>query len=251
MGLTVGDIEKVLDVKLAAFKEEILKDLERKLDQRVQENIRSEVTVLENALQVMNERLKAVDDRNSKLELSLDRNEQSSRNLNVRIFGVQQVEEKEDLQKVLMDIFAKVKCNIKASDIKNCYRIAAKNRSESDNKRLTRSQSGGGTISAGNNDNCNDKPPAILVRFYTDVARKSVFVKRKQLAGMGIRIREDLTKFRLSLLARAVEKLGSKCAWCLYGNIYVKLGDVVHRIADFGTLDGLPVSTKNTIRKQR
>lgn len=247
MGLTAGDIEKILDTKLTAFKEDMLKDLRRSIERCVQDSIRSEVASFENTIGVMNERLKSLEEKNHYLEASLDRIEQSSRNLNIRIFGIQQKGEKEDLQGILLDIFSQAKCGIKAGDIKVCYRVIAKNRSDLDNKRLTRSHSGG---AATGNDKAN-KPPAILVRFCSDAARKSVFAKRKQLASMAVHIREDLTRFRLSLLTKAIERVGAKSAWCLYGNVYVKAGDCVHRIADFDALENVLANRVKTMRKQR
>lgn len=206
MGLSAGDIEKILDVKLSAFKEEIIKELERNIDKRIKEGVRSEILVLETSVQKVNEKLKALETENSLLKASFDRHEQSSRNLNLRIFGVQQKESEEDLQKILLDIFGKANCNVRAGDIKNCYRITAKNKE--DNKRLTRSQSGGSTAAI--SDSRDNKPPAILVRFNMDGARNNVFKKRKQLDALGIRIREDLTKHRLSLLAKAVENSAAR-----------------------------------------
>lgn len=243
MGLTTADIEKIRETIVSVFKQEILKDLERSIEIRVHECVTQEVTEINSTIQRLVKNMDELKERNNSLEAMLDRHEQSSRGLNIRIFGVQQTEN-EDLQKVILDMFNKVKCVIKPGEIKKCHRIAAKN-GEGERQRVTRSNSGG----ANSNNTIENRPPAVLVRFDTDKPRTIVLKKRKQLLEtMGVRIREDLTKYRLSLLAKAVEKFTSKNAWCLHGNVYVKLGETVHRVADFDTLEKL--STK-TIRKQR
>lgn len=243
MGLSSGDIEKIREMIISVFKGEILKDIERSIDKRVQERIDKEVTQLRDQIDSLSNNVAELESKNALLEASLDRQEQSSRDLNVRIFGVAQ-KEGEELKKLVLEIFNKVECNVTAGDIKKCYRITAKGVADTDKKRFTRSKSGGA------NTDIDNRPAAILVRFHTGETRAMALQRRKQLNDLGVRIRQDLTKFRLSLLSKAVEKFSSRNAWCLHGNIYVRSGDVVHRITDFHSLEKLPAAAK-IIRKQR
>lgn len=243
MGLSANDIEKIRETIISVFKEEILRDLERNIDIRVQQSVKEEAAEINNAIKELEDDFGDLKAKNRFLEAMLDRHEQSSRSLNVRIFGVQQREE-EDLQRVVIEMFNRVKCGVKPGDIKKLYRITAK-RGVAEGPRITRSNSnnnsGGGTAGV-TSDVTENRPPAILICFDNDKTRQAVLQKRKQLLEeMSVRVREDLTKFRLSLLSKAIEKFTSKCAWCLHGNVYVKSGDTVHRIADYDSLEKIPV----------
>lgn len=244
MGLSSVDIDKIREVIISVFKNDLLQDLEQRIEHRLQECVGGEITALKGHIQVLNDDIESLKTKNRSLESLLDRQEQSSRGLNIRVFGVKQ-EDGEDLPGVMVEIFNRVKCSVKTSDIKKCHRVGTKNSGEADkNQRLTRSQSGGG--SSGDN-----RPPAVLVRLGTDAVRTSILRKRKQLDAIGVRVREDLTKFRLSLLAKAIEKFSSKNAWCLHGNVYVKIGDVVHRIEDSSALETLSATTRSRVNSKQ
>ena len=141
---------------------------------------------------------------NNKLYAILDDQEQNARSQNVRIFGVE-MSDGEDTRKIVMDLLnKKMKCGIKDSEIKKCFRVPAKNPS--------------------------DKPAAILVQFISETSRTAVLVNRKQNPVAGVSVKEDLTKRRLELLHSAVSKYTLKNAWTLRGNVYVRDNKGIRRI---------------------
>lgn len=144
---------------------------------------------------------------NSKLELQMDKNEQFSRRKNIRIFGLK-YEEGENTQNVVLDLFNN-KMNlqfINSGNIITCHRVFAKNRSNT------------------------DKPPAVLVTCDNVNVRKRVLQNKKSLKSTGVRIKEDLTKYRLSIFEDAVKQFTIKNVWSYNGSIYVRCKDVVHRV---------------------
>lgn len=231
MGLSESDFVKIKDVVADLFKNELLKLVLDKVEVMLSEKF--EARIVQNADSI--KRLKEAVKRNSAtintlnpdkynfqklqgdisdIRSAADMQEQALRNSNIRIFGIER-HEGEIIRELVLKLFCdKIKVNIKDSDIQNCYRVSARNRTD-------------------------NEPPAILVSFFTDVARLAVLKNRKQLKSTGINIKEDLTKFRRELLKAAVDKFSRKRAWCLNGNIYVKHNNVVHRLAKFEDLDKL------------
>lgn len=243
MGLSEADLEKIRATIISVFKDEILKDLERNIAVKVQECVESEVLVLRNNIQKLNQDVKGLKSEKKSMEALLDRQEQMSRSLNIRIFGVPQ-QENEDLGRIVLDLLNKKSgSNIKETDIKKCHRVGKKKLSDNVNTqppRMTRSGRSASVTGLTGEGGDIDRPPAILVQFSSDAVRTEVLSKRKQTQTMGIRIREDLTKSRLNLLAKTIERFGYKNAWCLHGIIYAKAGNNVHRIADTDSLENLP-----------
>lgn len=249
MGLSATDLEKIKAMIISVFKDEIMNEIDQKIKtvvkQRVNSEVNEQVAHFEKDIEELRHEVDDLKKRNFSLERLTDRQEQAARSLNIRVFGIQ-YKEGEDLRRVVLDVFnRKMKCNLKDSDIKNCYRIISKKVHPDDNggdvgrSRITRSHSGG---SAGNVDSTRVvgiRTPAVLVQFYSDSCRSTVLQERKQLANSGLRIREDLTRYRVALFQKAVEKFTSKAAWCLHGNVYIKLHNEVHRIQDFEALEAL------------
>lgn len=247
MGLSSADLDKIKSVIVTVFKEEIMKELEINIDKRLKDKMDEEMIPLKNTQEKLTREISELKIKNRSLEKMVDRQEQASRGLNIRLFGV--VQEKEgDLREVILNIFNnKMQCDIRDCDIKTCYRVATKNSGENDIRRVTRSHSQNSNSEGGKGD--GRKPPAILVRFANDRSRTAVLKNRKNLKSTGIVIKEDLTRFRLSLLSKAVEEYTGKNAWCLHGNIYIRTGDVVHRIEDFEKLGSIPKAIVNVNRR--
>lgn len=163
---------------------------------------------------------------NKNLQKNIDKHEQYSRNLNLRIFGVKEEpknyhnqegansnkggsQEMKEVREVL-DLFRnKLKVDIKEGDIRRCHRVNAKNP-----------------------DSKQPRPRAILVRFVSNNKRMLILKSKSALKSTEIQIREDLTKNRFALLQRAIKKYTHKNAWCRNGTIYTKVNGQVRRIED-------------------
>lgn len=204
MGLTSGDLDKIKNIVKTIFTEDFLQNVAESVVKIVSEKFEKRMDDQDKRINSMAQEISDLKKNNLSFTRALDNCEQASRNLNIRIFGMPEGEN-EDLRKEILGIFTKkMKVNVRDLDIKKCHRV--------------KSKTPGG------------KPSAVLVRFDSDNARVAVLQNRKNLRDTGIQIKEDLTKYKLDLLKKAVEKFSSKCAWCLNGNIYIKRGNDVTRV---------------------
>lgn len=209
MGLTAADIEKIKNI----FNEQFLQVIVEKVINMVQQKLDERFENQEKTIKELQREIVQLKASNTRTESVLDNQEQASRSLNIRIFNVP-FEENENLRMKVLNIFNKnLKLSIKDAHLRKCHRVQAKKAS--------------------------DRPPAILVTFFSDTERKSVLKSRRLLKSSNVQIREDLTKFRLSLLSSAINKFTYKNAWCLNGVVYAKCGDLVHRINSVEDLDNV------------
>lgn len=200
MVLSEGDIEKIKGIFTDRFLNSIAERVTQILDKKYNARLKEQ----EQRIALMEQEIKNLRESKQEMQNCIDSQEQAHRNLNIRMFGIP-AENNENLRTKILDIFKRMKIdNINNSHIKKCHRVVSKIPT--------------------------DKPPAVLVRFNSDTERTAVLKNRKYLKSTGVQIKEDLTKTRLTLLTSATEKYSNKNAWCLNGVIYVKLGDVVHRI---------------------
>lgn len=206
MGLTSADCEKIKSIVKGILHEgDFLQTFSDKVGQVIGDKFHELLKEQREQIDKVCNEVVVLKEKNKSLELQLDQCEQASRSMNVRIFGLRQLND-EDIRNTVLDVFnTKMKLSIKVADIKKCYRVPTKTQN-------------------------NNKPPPILVRFSNDAARISVLKNRKNLGKSGVFIKEDLTKYRLSLFQEAVQKFTSKCVWCLNGNVYVKRDSNVIRI---------------------
>lgn len=230
MGLTSGDIEKIRKLLheesknifneqyLKAVSENILQSLADKYDKAI-DNQNQRLDHFKQSLDIISGDYDRFAHWKEKLEQQLEKNEQFSRSLNIRIFGIPE-EDNENLHSVIINLFhKKLKLNsISESDIKKCHRVASRN------------------INAD-----NSRPPAILVRFFADKVRTLVLKNRNNLKSTGIQIQEDLTQFRLRLLADAAKKFSKQHVWCSNGIVLVKCNDVVYRVETRADLEKIKV----------
>lgn len=149
---------------------------------------------------------------NQRCKQTLDDYEQSSRSLNIRVFGMPKTE-KEDLRSKMIDLFRKIEVPVVDQQITSVHRVAPKVP--------------------------NDRPPAILVKFANDAARLSVLKHKKKLKSTNIQIKEDLTQSRRALLAAAVQKFSFKMVWCYNGVVCVKIGNVINYVKTMDELNQL------------
>lgn len=215
MVLTRNDLEDIArimedKIKTALSDETFLNKIVHSVCIKMEETLKTQ----EGEIKQLNSQLEDIKRDNRKLEKEIDRNQQFSRNLNIRIFGLKQEKDIENTREVVLNLISekmKIK-SIKDNDIKKCYRIQAKN-INSDIPRAPR-------------------PPAVLVRFYSDNIRAEILKNRKFLKSSGISIKEDLTKLRLALLESANKVFSKANVWSYNGNIYCKHKNELHRLEE-------------------
>lgn len=206
MGLSTADMREIKSAIMNTFSEKFLQEIADKVAIIVNERLQEKLDIQMKAIEALQIKINKIEAENHLLGKLLDIQEQSSRNLNVRIFGLPH-KNGEDVREEVLQMFKKdLNLNINSTDLKKCHRVFSKIP--------------------------NNKPPAVLVRFSSDAVRVNVLKSRKQLKGGAIVIKEDLTKNRLSLLLNAVNRFTNKNVWVLNGTIYIKCDDVVHRISD-------------------
>lgn len=208
MVLSDNDIEKIKGIFTDRFLQSIAEKVTQILDKKYKTKFKEQEDHISNLQQEIEE-LKIA---NREMNDALDNQEQASRSRNIRVFGIP-AENGENLRSKILAIFKQMNVNINNSQIQKCHRVAPMKPS--------------------------DKPPAVLVRFFSDADRLTVLKNRKNLRSTSIQVREDLTKHRLILLLDAIKTFTSKRAWCLNGVIYVKVGDVVHRVKNIKELNNL------------
>lgn len=213
MGLSTADLREIKSVIVNVFNEKFLQDIADKVAKMVNSQFEEQIKAQNCIIASLREKSSNLEEENKQLRKSLDNQEQSLRNSNLRIFGIK-YEKDENLRSKVLDLFVRdLKTNIQNIDLKKCHRIVPMN--------------------------AGDKPPAVLVEFSTDAARVSILKNRKFLKNSGISIKEDLTKIRLALFNSAVREFSNKNTWLLHGNIYVRHNNIVHRISDEPELNKL------------
>ena len=168
MGLTSGDLDKIRKVfheeSKNVFNEDYLKSVTESILESIAKRYDDIIKTQKTAIVDLTNRCNELAQWKSSMEARLDANEQFSRSLNIRIFGLE-VEENEDLHKRIVQLFkSKLKVNsLSEADMKKCHRIMSKN------VNIDR-----------------PRPPATLVRFFRDKDRDLVLKKRSLLKSSGI-----------------------------------------------------------------
>lgn len=200
MVLSRSDLESIK----AIFTENFIQDIAGKVSQNILTRLEERLKKQEETIRDLKVEIADLKSANHGFVQALDRQEQVSRSLNIRVFGVPKTEN-EDLRGKMLEIFKKMQVNnLREGQIVACHRIASKNPS--------------------------DKPPAILIKFSNDAVRTAVLKNRKNLKSTNIQIKEDLTQYRVGLLTAAMKKFSSKMTWCFNGSVYVKINGVVRSI---------------------
>lgn len=205
MVLSNADLEKIKSVIISVFNDKFIDDISEKVRIIVEKKFEDRIQDQDKTISKLLKKISDLENNNKSFSMALDNQEQSMRNLNIRIFGIA-AENGEDLRNVVLNLFNKtLKVTVKNPDIQKCYRVSGKNP--------------------------GDKVPAVIVRFSNDTIRCAVLKNRKALKN-GVKIKEDLTKHRLHLFHSAINLFSSKSAWVLNGCVYVKSNEVVHRISN-------------------
>lgn len=149
--------------------------------------------------------LKEKDERICKLEARLEEKqdslEQYQRRQCLRIFGVPE-EEREDTDKIAMEVAAKIGVTLEERDIDRSHRVGRR----------------------------GERPRPVIVKFVSYRKRREVFINKKLLKGSNITVREDLTQARHKLLMDCISRYGVTNVWTVDGTVFVKVGDSKRRI---------------------
>lgn len=205
MPLSSADLREIKSTIISTFSDRFLQDIAERVASIVGKKFEQQLNAQNEVINSLEVKISQLQSDKHSLEAKIDSQEQTSRNLNLRIFNMHAADDK-DLNSEVQKLFSiTLKADTKPSDIERCHRISPKIPS--------------------------DKPPAVLVRFTNESARLSVLKMRKFLKDSNVYIKEDLTKVRLALFQTAVREFSSKSAWVLNGNVYVKVDNKVHRIS--------------------
>lgn len=160
-------------------------------------------------------RINTLETENHILKKQLDNLEQYNRRQTLRIFGITE-NENENVPEIVEDMLKnKMQLNISPNNIEECYRIR--------NKKVLNKPNGGQP---------NKKSGAIVVKFSTYEDRKMVYKNKSRLKSFKITIYEDLTKTKLLLVNKAIDKYGRQNVWTLDGKIKVKTESGIKIIND-------------------
>lgn len=136
----------------------------------------------------------------NRLKNTADKLDRQSRNKNLRVFGVPHARG-ENLEEKLLDVFrSKLRADIGAGDIDQCYRLK-------------------------NSPNSN-KPAPVFVRFSSYKCRDILLRDRKSLKGTNVVITEDLTTDVYGLFKAARRELGQRKVWTLNGRVFTKSNNI-------------------------
>lgn len=205
MGLSTADIREIKSIISGVFNEKFLSDVAERVAVLVGKKFEDQLKAQGKEITSLKENLSDLRAENRELRSMIEHQEQTMRSSNIRVFGVK-TDLNENIYEKMLNLFNnKLNVHISNVDIKKCYRISQKMPST--------------------------KPPAVLVRFSTDIARLKVLKNRKLLKNTGVLIKEDLTKSRLTLFNKAISLFSNKNAWVSNGNILIKTSDgTIHRV---------------------
>ncbi|KAK3910875.1 LINE-1 retrotransposable element ORF1 protein [Frankliniella fusca] len=159
--------------------------------------VKDDVDSLRTDIEFLTSKLSEKDKIIEGLQRRLAEQEQYARRNNLRIFGVDESQQKEDTDKLVMDVARRIGVQIDKSQIDRSHRLGKP----------------------------GPKPRPIIVKFIGYSPRRSMFTAKKALKGSGITIREDLTRERLELLKEASEAYNQRNVWTQDGVVMVKIGD--------------------------
>lgn len=159
-------------------------------------------------------RINTLEAENSALKKQLDNIEQYNRRNTLRIFGIKE-NENENVPEIVENMLKnKMQLNISPNNIEECYRIRSKKDVNKPGGQLVK------------------KSGAIVIKFNTYEDRKMVYANKSRLKNSKIMIYEDLTKIKLRLVNKAIEKYGRHNIWTLDGRIKVKTESGIKIIND-------------------
>jgi len=134
-----------------------------------------------------------------KVNTTTDEISQYQRRNCLRIFGIEE-KTQENCDQLILDLANdRLNLNLNIEDLDRCHRTGRKKNSKN--------------------------PRPIIVKFVSYRTRSTMFNCKSKLKGTNITIREDLTKYRLSVLQKAINIYGVKNVWTFDGQIIVKTSD--------------------------
>ncbi|CAH1109211.1 unnamed protein product [Psylliodes chrysocephalus] len=146
----------------------------------------------------INEKLQKQEDIIKNLVEQQNKQKGVGRSRNIRVYGVTESTENENVRKIITNIFTKqMKLKLKDDSMEFCYRLG---KTETNKNRT------------------------IMVRFSTNYYKNLVYNNKKLLKSIKVVIKEDLTKDQLNMEQEATKKVGDKGkVWTISGKIFLKL----------------------------
>lgn len=189
------------------------------IDEISQKVIDAVTNLLENKIVKIEEAVAELKNKNEKLESKIlelqnnliitecnkpnieevDRLDQATRTCNLRIFNVKEYAT-EHLKDEVKKLCKRISVEIAQDDILLCYRVG---------------------------ETQENKNRGIFLKLRDVNIKQRIYRNKKLLKGTGIVIKEDLTRIRLNLMKKAVEKLGLQNVWSANGKILINFQNKV------------------------
>ncbi|CAG9817123.1 unnamed protein product [Phaedon cochleariae] len=171
----------------------------------------------ESTLNILDVSIKELIHEKDSLIQKYDNMEQETRRNNLRVFNYEERNREETRKEIITLFNHKLATKLTEEDIEICYRIGKKE------------------------DN-HQKPRGIFLKLKNYDVRQDIYKKKKLLKGTGIMIREDLTRIRVELLAKAIDKASIEDVWTDAGKIYVNSNgkiSIIRSKSDFDRIFGI------------
>lgn len=156
---------------------------------------RVSASIIQNVYQHFEDKMEQLQQDKQLLEEKIDRLEQYSRRNNVRLFGIQEMDNENVEEKVISIFKSKLNINIRAEDIDRMHRTGKKV--------------------------ANQHRP-IIIKFISYRTKQLVLSNKKKFKGTGYGLQEDLTAKRLIYFKEVQRKVGRKNVWTRDGLIFIQ-----------------------------
>lgn len=121
MVLSNADLERIKSVIISVFNDKFMDDISEKIRVIVEKKFEDRIQSQDNTISKLLTKIDDLENKNKSFSMALDNQEQSMRNLNIRIFGIA-AENGEDLRSVVLNLFNKtLKVTVKNPDIQKCF----------------------------------------------------------------------------------------------------------------------------------
>lgn len=184
-----------------------LAEIEQKLEQIINEQTQEKLE-LETKLNIQDDTIQKLKRENENLIRNIDFIEQETKKNCLRIFNFPEKNKENTKEEVVKLVTSKLSIGLTEEDIEICYRV--------------------GKLGVSN------KPRSILLKMKSYDLRQKIYHTKKTLKGTGIIVREDLTRLRVELLNKIIEKTSVKHVWTEAGKIYVNHNNKICIIRNFG-----------------
>lgn len=127
MGLSPADLREIKSVIVSTFSDKCLEDIADKVAVKIQLQLEQQMWEQQNLIGSLQNRIHMLAQENSNLQQQIDMQEQNSRNLNLRVFGLS-IKDGEDLREETVRFFNQhLKINIQSTEIQKCHTVSSRN----------------------------------------------------------------------------------------------------------------------------